>query len=258
VLVSPADREHLIIRETPIDREILSQHQAAWKISIDGRKCSEQDLRALSMLPHATHVRLTGMRGTLGALADLPHLQDLHLIDPHALDGLTKLRQLTSLTVYCFPKIHSLTPIASLTNLRSLLLSTPPGYDASRKCHEVDSLDPLEHLQNLERLTLRGVLPARGRLNPLRTLKRLHQLAITHVYTFGIEDYARLARALPNTSGHCLRPYYEAHWAGSCRSCGKPRVALTAPPPRTPRTICPDCDHLRLERHIAEWNAAMV
>ena len=252
-----SDPDHLIVRQTPIDPEILLRQHAARKVTIDGRACSERDLAALAVLRHATHVQLTGMRSALGALAALPRLEQLHLVDPHTLEGLSAMPRLTSLTIYCFPKIHSLAPIASLVNLRSLLLSTPPGYDASRKCHDVDSLQPLEHLRYLERLTLRGILPARGRLSPLSALTQLRELAVTHVYAFGLEDYAGLARALPATSGHCLRPYFAAHWTGRCRACGRPRVALTAPPPRTPRTLCPDCDRARLERHVANWNDVM-
>ena len=67
-----------------------------------------------------------------------------------------------------------------------------------------------------------------------------------------------LARALPSTRGNCLRPYYEAHWAGTCRrGCGQARVALTAPPPRSPRTLCPGCDRERLERHVGAWMAVV-
>jgi len=228
----------------------------AERIVVDGARCTERELRALASVPLATHLQVSRLRVSLAGLADLPHLQDLHLVDPGTLEGLERLQQLVSLTVYCFPKIHSLSPIGSLTNLKTLLVSTPPGYDAGRKCHRVESLEPLGRLGDLEALTLRGVLPDQGRLDALRALKGLRQLAITHVYAFGIDDYAGLARALPNTSGHCLQPYYEAHWTGTCRhGCGRARVALTAPPPRSPRMLCPDCDRARLERHVAAWMA---
>ena len=194
----------------------------------------------------------------LSALADLPRLQDLHLVDPGTLEGLEQLQRLIWLTLYHFPKIHSLTPIGTLTKLRSLLVSTPPSYDAPRRCHHVETLDPLGRLSHLEALTLRGVLPGEGRLDALGALKGLGELAITHVYAFDLEDYARLARALPSTRGNCLRPYYEAHWAGTCRrGCGQARVALTAPPPRSPRTLCPGCDRERLERHVSAWMAVV-
>jgi hypothetical protein len=240
----------------PIDEAGLLVHRAAREIFVDGAQCTERDLGALASLPHTTHVQISRLRVSLDGLAALPQLQNLHLVDPGTLEGLEQLQRLVSLTVYCFPKIHSLTPIGSLSNLRTLYVSTPPSYDASRKCHDVESLDPLGRLSHLEALTLRGVLPREGRLSALHVLTGLKQLAITHVFAFAIDDYARLARALPNTSGNCLRPYYEAHWAGTCqRGCGRARVALTAPPRRSPRTLCPDCDRERLERHAAAWTA---
>jgi hypothetical protein len=251
------DRQPLAIGH-PIDAAALSAHGAARRIVVDGAGCTERDLRVLDSLPHLTHLRVSRLRVDLNGLADLPQLQDLDLVDPGTLEGLEQLQRLVSLTLYHFPKIHSLTPIGTLTNLRRLLVSTPPSYDASRRCHHVESLDPLGRLSHLEALTLRGVLPAEARLDALRALKGLKELAITHVYAFGLEDYARLARALPNTRGNCLRPYYEAHWAGTCRrACGRARVALTAPRPRTPRTLCPDCDRERLERHVGAWTAVV-
>jgi hypothetical protein len=258
-MVAPIEKlETLVIRDGPIEPAALSAHGAARKIVVDGAGRTERDLRALASVPLATHLQISRLRVSLEGLADLPHLKDLHLVDPGTLEGLDRLQQLVSLTVYCFPKIHSLTPIGALTNLTRLLVSTPPGYDAARKCHRVASLAPLGRLADLEALTLRGVLPDEGRLDALRALKGLKQLAVTHVYAFGIEDYARLARALPNTSGHCLVPYFEAHWTGTCRhGCGRARVALTAPPPRSLRMLCPDCDRERLERHVSAWMAVV-
>jgi hypothetical protein len=253
----PQEIDRLVLRH-PIDPAALLAHRAACKVFVDGAGCTERDLRALGALPRATHIQISRLRVSLDGLADLPHLQDLHLVDPGTLEGLEELQRLVSMTVYHFPKIHSLTPIGSLTNLKTLLASTPPSYDASRKCHNVESLSAIGRLSHLEALTLRGVLPGEGRLDALRALKGLKQLGITHVYAFSLEDYARLARALPNTIGNCLRPYYEAHWAGTCRrGCGRARVALTAPPPRSPRTLCPDCDRERLERHVVAWMAVV-
>src|SRR4030095_8997101 len=97
------------------------------------------------------------------------------------------------------------------------------------------------------------ILPDDETLEPLHALTQLETLEITHVYTFALEDFARLARALPNTTGHCLVPYFTASWAGVCPKCGSARVALTAPPPRSPRMACPSCHADRLRRHEARW-----
>src|SRR5262249_39058875 len=155
------------------------------------------------------------------------------------------------------PRISSLDPIGRLTRLRTLAMSTPPGYDASRKCHDVETLAPLSALHALEKLTMRGILPARDRLRPLHTLARLQSLDVSHVYAFGLEDYAGLARALPHASGHCLQPYFSAEWAGRCSRCQSPRVVLTAPPPRTSRFVCSTCQADRLEAHVQKWNRVL-
>ena len=102
---------------------------------------------------------------------------------------------------------------------------------------------------------MRGIVPKTGRLKPLERLKNLREIGITHVHVFGIEDYALLAHALPDTQGHCLQPVFEATWAGTCSRCGGARVAFTAPPPRSPRTACPVCDRARIERHVNAWNS---
>jgi len=142
------------------------------------------------------------------------------------------------------------------SELRRLHLSTPPSYDASRKVHHVDSLEPLGHLRKLESLVMRGVLPTIGGLQPLHRLLLLRHLEITHVYVFPIAEYAQLARALPLEEGHCLVPYFEAPWTGSCKKWGRQRVALTAPWPRTPSVLCSVCNRERLDRHIEVWNRA--
>ena len=223
-------------------------------ISLDGRLLSVADLYAVAARPDVTRVRIFALKQNLSPLAMLTSLQHLELTDPHVLDGLESLQQIESLMLYAFPRITSLEPVGALTNLKKLMLSTPPGYDASRKCYEVESFEPLAQLTTLETLTMRGIVPKTGGLEPIGRLTNLRRVDITHVYTFGLEDYARLAAALPHAEGHCLQAVYEAAWAGACPRCGGARVALTAPPPRTPKTACPICDRERIERHLAAWD----
>jgi hypothetical protein len=223
-------------------------------ISLDGRLMSIADLYAVAARPDVTRIRIYALKQNLGPLATLTSLRHVELTDPHVLDGLDGMQQIESLMLYAFPRITSLDAVGTLTNLKTLTLSTPPGYDASRTCYEVDSFEPLARLANLEALTLRGIVPKTGGLEPIRRLTSLRRIDITHVYAFGLEEYARLAAALPLAEGHCLQPVFEAAWAGACPRCGSPRVALTAPPPRTPKTACPICDRERIERHLTAWN----
>ena len=225
-------------------------------VSLDGRRLTDADLYAVAARPDVIRVKIYGLKQSLAALATLASLRQLELTDPHTLDGLELMQQLETLSLYAFPRITSLDAVGTLTNLRALRLSTPPGYDASRKCYEVDSFEPLGRLANLESLTMRGVAPKHGRLGPIRRLTSLRHVDITHVYLFTLEDYAQLVAALPNAEGHCLQPVFEATWAGTCAECGRARVVLTAAPPRSPRMACPVCDQARIERHVEAWNRA--
>ena len=206
--------------------------------------------------PDAETVRVYKLCSSLLPFEHLSSLRHLEINDPLTLDGLDHLTQLSSLTIYYFPRVHSLHTLSALTELRRLHLSTPPSYDASRKVHHVDSLEPLGQLRNLNSLVMRGVLPTIGGLQPLHRLLLLCHLEITHVYGFAIDEYAQLARALPLAQGNCLLPYFEAHWTGTCKKCGRQRVALTAPRPRTPSVLCSACNRDRLDRHIELWNRA--
>jgi hypothetical protein len=223
-------------------------------ISLDGRRLSVADLYAVAARPDVTRVRIFALQQSLAPLAPLLSLRHLELTDPYALDGLDQLEQLDSLMLYAFPRIISLDLVGTLTNLKKLMLSTPPGYDASRKYYEVESFEPLARLTRLESLTMRGIVPKSGRLEPIHRLTKLRRVDISHVFVFGLEDYARLAAALPLAEGHCLQPVYEAQWTGTCPRCGGARVALTAAPPRSPKTACPICDRERIERHLTAWN----
>lgn len=213
------------------------------------------DLDAVARQADVVRLRIVGLQRSLEPLETLVSLRELELVDPRTLDGLDRLQQLEALTLYAIAHVSSLAAVAYLANLRKLLVSTPPGYDASRKCYEVESLEPIASLTRLEELTMRGIVPRTGRLKPLARLNSLRKIGITHVYVFGIEDYAQLARALPEAQGHCLQPVFEAPWTGVCSRCGRARVAFTAPPPRTPRTACPVCDRVRIERHVNAWNS---
>jgi hypothetical protein len=206
--------------------------------------------------PDAGTVRLWKLRTSLLPLERLSSLRHLQISDPLTLDGLDHLTQLSSLTICSFPRVRSLDTLGALTELRRLHLSTPPSYDASRKVHHVDSLEPLGRLRNLESLVMRGVLPTLGGLQPLHSLLLLRHLEITHVYGFAIHEYAQLAYALPLAQGNCLLPCFEANWTGICKKCGRQRMALTAPRPRTPSVLCSVCNRDRLHRHIEMWNRA--
>ena len=195
---------------------------------------------------------------SLAPLGALLQLTALELDDPPSLTGLESLGGLECLVLRHFRRVKNLSAVASLSALRAISMSTIPSWDASRRCLEVESLEPLSRLERLESLSLMGVSPLDRRLDWLQQLTTLKYLHISHVFQFQLEDYAGLARALPETSGHCLLPYYAIpNLPLRCKRCGGDMVFITGPRPRTRHQLCPICDERKLQAHEELWNAAL-
>jgi hypothetical protein len=220
---------------------------------------TQSDVELLGRFTSLKSVSLVAPRITsLAPLQALGNLEALELNDPPTLYGLDSLAGLRCLVLRHFRRIKSLSLIESLSKLRVVSMSTIPSWDACRRCLEVESFEPLARLSELESLSLMGVRPLDGRLDPLRRLVDLEYLHISHVYDFALEDYAALARALPKASGHCLQPYYPLpNLSLRCKRCGKGIVFLTGPRPRTRRQLCPACDSDKLAEHVQQWNAVV-
>src|SRR5262245_21088484 len=220
---------------------------------------TQQDLEFLQRFSALECVCVIVLRGaSLVPLAALQHLQALELDDPPTLSGLDRLTNLKCLVLRHFRRITSLAPLAALPHLRAVSMSTIPSWDASRRCLEVESLEPLAGLSMLESLCLMGVKPLDHRLDPLHRLAQLKYLHISHEFQFQLEDYAALARVLPNTSGHCLLPYFAIPQLSlRCKGCAGEMVFLTGPRPRARRQLCPVCDERKLQEHKRQWNEAV-
>ena len=220
---------------------------------------TQHDVEAIATIPAITCVSLAMPRITsLAPLSKLSGLESLELDDPPTIAGIEGLISLKCLVLRHFRRITNLAPLSSLSNLRAVSMSTIPSWDASRRCLEIDSLEPLRKLINLESLRLMGIKPLDRRLDPLHDLTNLKYLHISHEFQFQLEDYAALARALPETSGHCLLPYYTIPQLSlRCKRCDGEIVFLTGPRPRTRRQLCPVCDERKLQRHERQWNDAV-
>jgi len=220
---------------------------------------TQHDVEAIATIPAITCVSLAMPRITsLAPLSKLSGLESLELDDPPTIAGIEGLISLRCLVLRHFRRITNLAPLSSLSNLRAVSMSTIPSWDASRRCLEIDSLEPLRKLINLESLRLMGIKPLDRRLDPLHDLTNLKYLHISHEFQFQLEDYAALARALPETSGHCLLPYYTIPQLSlRCKRCDGEIVFLTGPRPRTRRQLCPVCDERKLRQHEGQWNDAV-
>jgi len=223
---------------------------------VDGRHL---DLNGLTSAPVVRALKVR-RASSLSGLEELPKLEALDLDEPESIAGLSALTRLKFVSMSHFTRIHSLQPLGALRALTGLSLSTIASWDASGRVLSVESFTPLSGLIHLEALNLMGVWPEDGSLEPLYRLKQVRHLNISHVRQFRLKDFARLARALPETKGNCLKPYYFLpQICARCRKCKGPgdMAVLTGSKPKTRRMLCETCDAGKLAEHVATWDEAV-
>lgn len=148
------------------------------------------------------------------------------------------------------PRLAELAGTEALQSLRELEIDSGSKDDI-----EVGSLKPLERLVRAERIALRGVRPRDRDLSPLGRMHELRELEISDAGDFTVEEYARLAVALPNTRGACLAPYFENDDLRPCKKCRGPQVELNGVPRCARNRLCPRCNSKLLGAHVARWEA---
>lgn len=178
---------------------------------------------------------------------------ELNVFHPESLEGLESFAALEYLFIVHAPKITSFAPLASLAQLKGLLVTTPPSWDASRRTIRIQTIAPLSNLRQLEQLSLTGVEPTTDGLQPLHELT-LEALHISHVPSLTLEDYARLAAHLPHTVGACLQPTYQAAVKRLCPRCGREMAWLTGTKPRAKKQRCPVCEAEVIQRHVDQFH----
>ena len=87
-------------------------------------------------------------------------------------------------------------------------------------------------------------------------MRQLRELDIDGVKEFGLAHYARLAAALPDTTGRTLVPHFHIPGWSACKKCRGQVVVLNAAPPRARRFLCVSCQAGLIEAHVARWNRA--
>ena len=156
------------------------------------------------------------------------------------------------------PSLTSLDGIQALQELREFVLMTPTGSSGARRLIKVASFAPLERLAHLERLLIHEVRPDDLDLSPIARMTELRDVDISGVPEFGIEEYARLAVALPSAKGRCLQPYFTIKGVGYCKKCKGQMVLLVGAPPRSRRFLCPQANQKLLAAHVAKWEQVTV
>lgn len=172
-----------------------------------------------------------------------------------SLEALEPFEGLRVLKIQGASRLQRLDGIERMRSLGEFVLATPTGSDGAGEVITVESLAPLERATALRRLILLGVRPGDLDLAPLMRMTWLEELDIGGVPEFGIEHYAKLAVALPSTSGRCLQPYVVIPGVGRCRKCGEQSVLLNGTPPRARKWACPKCNAKAIASHVSRWEA---
>jgi len=180
----------------------------------------------------------------------------LRIADCDSLACLSNAPDLEVLTLQHFPKVTSLEPLRSLSELRFLSLSTTIGWDGTSKYLTVDSFEPLVSLKKLELVQILGVVPRHGRLEPLSRVTSLRKLSVGSTSFYQLEDFAALSVTL-SRARESLRPVCQWNFVSTCRRCQKyPLLSLEGARPRAPRYACPSCGKKKIISHLERWNSA--
>jgi hypothetical protein len=188
-----------------------------------------------------------------------------------AVDPLASLLALRHLVLPMASKVRALTPLASLTQLEALHLGelryvtdlSPLGgltglcdlvlFGGLYSKLQVASLAPLSNLQRLEYLFVASLRVKDNALSPIAKLRHLRYMSMPNV--FPVEQCAAVAGALPNARGHILKPLFSETALRGVRVCRKCQGDLVMTTGKPLKVLCPACDRLKLERHLARWKA---
>jgi len=176
----------------------------------------------------------------LGKLATLETLTVWQCPKLKRLDGVERLKRLTSLYFNDLGAIESLEPLAALTRLRILALT-----GGIEKTQALPSLAPLRALRKLDQLHLTSATVAGGDLGPLAGLPRLARLELSP-RNFEPDELARLAATHPFFLRALLAlPDFDT-WNGApgCKTCKGGRKVLFLR--RKKLLWCPRCEGKKL------------
>lgn len=112
---------------------------------------------------------------TLKGLEEFHNLTNLVIagFPEDSVELIANLKKLEYLQIIHLPKVSDIDPLSQLENLESLVISTLPSWDASRKKTEVKSLAPIATLPKLKYLELHGIVNPTKKLDELMSCKGL-------------------------------------------------------------------------------------
>jgi DNA-binding XRE family transcriptional regulator len=153
------------------------------------KKTNQQRIRYLLVAGNKQGVKVDDF----APLAKLSKLRELYIEDAitqEQLGQIATLSHVTQLHIEHGGKITSLEPLANMTQLKGLTITTPTGWIA--KLLPLPTLKPLAHIGGLEYLNLAGVAIQSDGLQPLQNLRKLRKLIV-------ISQYDKQAKDLGNS-----------------------------------------------------------
>ena len=207
--LAAARRDAAALRVSPTTRNFgdLPEFGMVRRLLCQGAGIAE--LETIGRLTGVEQVQLTDVKARdLRALSGLSHLKILTVSVSSQLEslaGVETLRDLQLLSVWNVPTLASIDALASLNELRVVMLSGGM-YQPMR----VPSLAALRSLSKLAKLHLSSVQVTDGRLDPLAGLVGLRRLQLP--LHFRRDGFEQLERALPDADGD-----WRALWRSGAR-----------------------------------------
>ena len=163
-----------------------------------------------------------------------------------SLSPVFQLGELTSLSVFDFPKLEDLNGIESLTHLKELNLSGSRGSLNPRL--RIQSLEPVTRLRALSSLSLTNAVLGDDDLTVLSRCTELRRLRLSN--QFDRAQVAHLANRLNPQLEAPLMAYLDTNIP--CGVCGRPKVMITG---RGMPILCPACNQAKFERFSDQFHA---
>lgn len=190
---------------------------------------------------------------SLAPLKEFKNLTDLEVqtVPDDSFEFLLGLNKLKRLRISHFPRVASIEPVGTLSNLVDLELSALFSWFQSSKKLTVKSFKPIAKLSKLKRLDLAGVVPKDGDVLALRKCTELREVS-GFGDTFPLVDYVKFLASLPKLKKSMLQPTKKLGGV-CCKKHSVEKVWLVAA--EAPAIICPLCQPTKYHAHIERWNA---
>ncbi len=195
------------------------------------------------------YVKWSGIK-SIESIEQAQTLKYLHIGSSPAISPLTPLASLPLLEWLELENIRAasdLTFAADLIGLKGLSIA---GDGHSPKYLNVDSLEPLQSLQNLHWLALNTVRVQRGGLLPLAKLNQLKYLFLSNKYQ--MEEVAALAGSRPDIECDLFQPVDGPCSFLACKTCGE-RSLMQLTGKGIP-WMCQYCDTEKIQNHVEKFN----